>query len=147
MLQDLSKYPRIRISRLNKLVTFSVSKAFQDQGYAVSNEQEVILRSLRNFGKMSITELSGYTGQDRHNLSRTLALLERKGYVRKVSSEIDKRYCEVTITPEGEAVHERLWQILEDWRKKTFAGISLEDLEQFSKTAEAIMNNIKQEYQ
>ena len=143
MLQDASKYPRIRISRLSKMMTLSLNRAFQARGFSITNEQEIILRTLRNYGKMSQTELAAYTGQDRNNLSRTIALLENKGYVTKESSEVDKRYCQISISSEGENVHEQLWQILEEWRMKVFEGIAPKELEQFSKTAEKYMKNIE----
>lgn len=69
MLQDRSKYPRIRVSRLSKMMTLSLNRAFQAKGFSITNEQEIILRTLRNYGKMSQTELAAYTGQDRNNLS------------------------------------------------------------------------------
>ncbi len=144
MLNDSSKYPRLRTSRLNKLISFSVTKKFQDNGYDVTNEQELILRNLRSYGKMSITKLSSYTGQDRHNLSRTIVLLEKKGYVKKIISNVDKRYCEISITQNGENVHEKLWQILEEWRMIAFRNISVDDLNHFCAISEAIMNNIKE---
>ncbi len=136
MLNDFSKYPRLRTSRLNKLVSLSVTKKFQDYGYDITNEQELILRNLRSYGKMSITKLSSYTGQDRHNLSRTIVLLTKKGYVTKTSSETDKRYCEISITKDGEIV-------LEEWRIMAFRNISIDDLKHFCVISDAIMNNIK----
>ena len=143
MLQDTSKYPRIRISRLSKMMTLSLNRAFQAKGFPLTNEQEIILRTLRNYGKMSQTELAAYTGQDRNNLSRTTALLESKGYIVKESSTLDRRYCEISISPEGEDVHKQLWGVLEDWRVNIFKGIEPEELEQFSRTVENVMENIE----
>ncbi len=142
MLQDRSKYPRIPVSRLSKMMTLSLNRAFQAKGFSITNEQEIILRTLRNYGKKSQTELAAYTGQDRNNLSRTIALLENEGYVIKESSESDRGFCEISISPEGENVHEQLWQILEEWRMNVFKGIEPEELEQFSRTAEKYMKNI-----
>ena len=124
MLQDRSKYPRIPVSRLSKMMTLSLNKAFQAKGFSITNEQ------------------AAYTGQDRNNLSRTIALLENEGYVIKESSEADRGFCEISISPEGENVHEQLWQILEEWRMNVFKGIEPEELEQFSRTAEKYMKNI-----
>ena len=142
MLQDRSKYPRIPVSRLSKMMTLSLNRAFQAKGFSITNEQEIILRTLRNYGKKSQTELTAYTGQDRNNLSRTIALLENEGYVIKESSEADRGFCEISISPEGENVHEQLWQILEEWRMNVFKGLEPEELEQFSRTAEKYMKNI-----
>ena len=47
MLQDRSKYPRIPVSRLSKMMTLSLNKAFQAKGFSITNEQEIILRTLR----------------------------------------------------------------------------------------------------
>ena len=74
--------------------------------------------------------------------ARTIALLENEGYVIKESSEADRGFCEISISPEGENVHEQLWQILEEWRMNVFKGIEPEELEQFSRTAEKYMKNI-----
>ena len=115
MLHD-NDYPRIEINRLRKLAAQSLDRSFTASGYDVTNEQELILRNLRQHESICPTDLARYTGQDRNNLSRTLAILERKGLVHKKNSGKDRRYCEICITPKGEKVHDELWKIHEQWR-------------------------------
>ncbi len=98
---DTSKYPRLRLSRLSDFMDRSVSRRFQACGFDITNRQENALRNLRMYGSMSQTSLAEYTGQDRNSLSRTLAILEKKGLVEKRGSQDDRRFCEVSITPKG----------------------------------------------
>ena len=143
MLEDKSHFPRLPIGRLSKTMGQSVDRAFSKHGYPVTTEQEMVLRTLRSTGPISQTELANYTGQDRNNLSRTVGILEKKGLVRKENSQTDRRYCEISITPEGETVHERLWEILEEWRKQLFDGIEHRDLEYFTDVANKLIENIE----
>ncbi len=142
MLQDKSTYPRLPISQLRKTMAQSVDRAFASQGYPVTMEQELVLRNLRNCSDISQTDLAALTGQDRNNLSRTVAIMEKKGLVSKENSETDKRYCKISITPEGEKVHDRLWQILEEWRFHLFTDIPVEDLLKFKDTSEKLIANM-----
>lgn len=141
MLQD-NDYPRIEINRLRKLAAQSLDRSFTASGYDVTNEQELILRNLRQHQAICQTDLARYTGQDRNNLSRTLAILERKGLVHKKNSGKDRRYCEICITTKGEKVHDELWKILEQWRAELYYNIPVEELEQFSRIAESMISNI-----
>ena len=139
MLQDRSKYPRFPPEQDDDPVAeqgVSGQRIFHHERTGDHPADPA------NYGKKSQTELAAYTGQDRNNLSRTIALLENEGYVIKESSEADRGFCEISISPEGENVHEQLWQILEEWRMNVFKGIEPEELEQFSRTAEKYMKNI-----
>lgn len=82
-------------------------------------------------------------GQDRNNLSRTLTILERKGYVKKENSDEDRRYYRISITQEGKQAHEKLLVILEEWRLLFFKDIPVEDLRKFKETAEKLIANLE----
>ena len=120
----------------------SLDHAFASQGYSVTNEQELVLRNLRNCSAINQTELAALIGQDRNNLSRTLAIMKKKGLINKRNSKTDKRYCKISITPEGERVHDQLWQILEEWRSHFFKDIPVEDLVKFKETSEKLIANL-----
>lgn len=141
MLQN-NDYPRIEINRLRKFAAQSLDRSFTVSGYDVTNEQELILRNLRQHQSICQTDLARHTGQDRNNLSRTLAILERKGLVQKKNSGKDRRYCEICITSKGEKVHDELWKILEQWRAQLYSNIPVEELERFSRIAESMIDNI-----
>lgn len=143
MFEDKSIYPRLPVSQLRKIMSQSLDRAFASRGFPVTMEQELVLRNLRNSPSISQTDLAALTGQDRNNLSRTLAIMERKGLVSKTSSDVDKRYCEINITPEGERAHDKLWQVLEEWRLHLFKDIPLEDLLKFTETAEKLIENLE----
>lgn len=136
---DNSQYPRIRLTRLTNFLNRSVDRRFQAHGLNITTNQENALRNLRMHGSMSQTSLAEHTGQDRNSLSRTLAILEKNGLIRKKISENDKRYCEVSITPEGERVHIELMKVLEQWRQEVFGRISPEELGSFVATSEKLM--------
>ncbi len=139
-----SKYPRVRITRLYKMMILSLSRFFQERGLPVTNEQEIILRTLHDNEKISQIKLAEYTGQDKNNLSRTIALLEKKGYVLKKTSKPDKRFCEITLSEEGKQMQDQTSRALEYWRKHIFfKGITAEEGEQFTNVLEKIMANLE----
>lgn len=142
MLEDSSKLPRIRFTRLNKLMSRSLNRAFQKHDLSATNEQELILRNLRNVENMTQTELASVTGQDRYNISRTIALMEQKGLIRKEPDDDDRRFCRISLTPEGEETHQKLWEVLEEWRGEVFAGIEVSRLEEYAEVSELLMKNL-----
>ena len=138
------KLPSIRISRLYKMMDLSLCRKFRENGFDITNEQEIILRTLHSAGEMNQTDLAASTGQDRNNLSRTVTLLEGKGYVARKKAEQDKRVILVSLTPEGVRIRKKLQVILDDWKEHIFfPGISPEELETFSCLAESLMKNLE----
>lgn len=139
-----SSYPRLRLTRLSNMLERSVNRSFHAAGYDITNQQENILRNLRVQGPMNQTRLAEFTGQDRNSLSRTLAIMEKRGLIEKKICEGDKRYCEIFITHHGEDIHDELLKVLEEWRNKIFCKMEIEELNSFFATSEKLMRIIRE---
>lgn len=69
---------------------------------------------IRNEGSMSQTELSKYVCRSRYTITKTVDLLEEKGWVERKQTGKDRRVNNVTLTPSGlETIKKSLAGLLE----------------------------------
>ena len=143
-MSGISEFPRIEISLLYKATDQSFRHALKNGFPDITTAQELVLRILRFHGDMYQTELAMHTGQDRNNLSRTISILIKKNFVQKKNLPADKRYQLVSITSKGLNTHEKIFAIMEKWRKEIFfKDISLEELVAFNETFKKLIANLK----
>jgi DNA-binding MarR family transcriptional regulator len=99
-----------RLRRLSRQVTQRYDDALRPVGLRVT--QFSLLSALRNAGPMTVANLAKGLGADTTSMSRALATVAKKNWVR-MDDGSDKRSKSVTITAEGLALLERarpLWQ-------------------------------------
>ncbi len=143
----ISKYPRLSISVLHKVMEFSFVRAMQERNLDITGAQELVLRALRFEGGLTQTELASRVGQDRNNLSRTLSILRKKGLISKKTKEDDRRYYEVSITPEGEKIHQNIFEVMEEWRENVlFKNMEIEEIVEFNNTLKKLVSNLRENH-
>lgn len=85
--------------------------------------------------------------EDKAAISRTLAELERLGYVR-TSVQPGKKYrAPVCLTEAGETAALRINGLIENWVTAGGAGLTLEQREEFYRSLELIASNLKNHYE
>lgn len=115
-------------------------KAFGEAGLK-GNYGDYIRTICRNPG-ISQEELSLHVGVDKSNVARTLAQLERDGYVERRGSTADRRCVLVYPT---DLAYEQLPVIVEiqsDWRAVLTEGLSPEEKEQLADLLARVADNV-----
>ena len=121
----------------------ALRRAFQAAGYDVTPEQWGVLARLRGHEGASQTQLGEKTLKDRHNITRILNLLEKRGYVERRPDETDKRVYRIFLTETGRAAQEELAPIVLEHRKSIFKGLGYEDRQTMRNLLERIVKNIE----
>ncbi|MFZ0957006.1 MAG: MarR family winged helix-turn-helix transcriptional regulator [Candidatus Sulfotelmatobacter sp.] len=98
------------LRRAARVVTQFYDDALRPTGLRVT--QFTLLQALRLAPGISQKELAGLLGIDSTTLSRTLALLRRRSWLR-VQSGTDRREVRLALTPAGEREYKR---VLPRWR-------------------------------
>jgi DNA-binding MarR family transcriptional regulator len=81
--------------------------------------------------------------KDRHNVTRILNLLEKRGYIKRRADSADMPAYRIFLTPEGRAVQESLNSIVENHLKNMYGGLSPEDLAAMRRIVERVVTNLE----
>lgn len=88
------------LRRLARLATLAYDETLKPTGLRVT--QLAVLRTLRQFGPLSVTRLAAEAGLDRSTMGRNLDPLERMGLVRIEVGKSDQRERVAHLTPDGD---------------------------------------------
>lgn len=94
----------------------------------------------RNPG-LSQEELVDYVGVNKSNVARSLAQLEREGYVERRESTTDRRRVRVYPTDRAYELLPLIVDIQSDWRAVLTDGFSPEEREQFAELLQRAVEN------
>lgn len=131
------------VYRVHTQGTNALRRAFQAAGYDVTPEQWGVLARLREQEGTSQAQLGEKMLKDRHNITRILNLLEKRGYVKRKADEADKRVYRVFLTAAGRATQKELAPIVLNHRKSTFKGLGTKDRQAMRSLLERIVKNIE----
>lgn len=134
---------RLPVARFNKLVNLTVSRLLKAANSDLSREQEVILRQLRARDGLNQVQLAELADQDSNNISRTLTLLEKREFIRRIPNPSDNRSQIVQITEQGIHAHEIAFQAIEKYWKVSFQGFSDEEIETLSALMKRMSENLE----
>ena len=135
--------PGFIIHRLDTLLKLALRHAFQEKGFDFTAEQWGVL--FRLYGREGIhqSELGDRTGKDRHNITRILNLLEKKGYIRRVPDEHDRRRYNIFLTEKSREIEERLTSTAFDFLEKAFTGLTRKEIMEMQKVHQHIIGNVE----
>ncbi len=103
-------------------------RAFHDNGHTVTAEQWALLNRLWEEEGLSQVELAERTFNDKPNVTRMLAVLERNGFVHRKQNEQDRRAFQVLLTPEGWRLRGELVPLAERVLERALDGLGAEDI-------------------
>jgi len=103
-------------------------RAVATEKFDISVEQFHILRFIRR-GHGSVSELADARNISRPATSQGVDALVHKGLVTRTQSKEDRRYVELELTPEGNALLDSVFQNTRAWMKESLDGFSQADLE------------------
>ena len=135
--------PGFIVHRLDTLLKLALRRAFQEKGFDFTAEQWGVL--FRLYGREGIhqSELSDRTGKDRHNITRILNLMEKKGYIRRVPDEYDRRRYNIFLTEKSREIEERLTSTAFDFLEKAFTGLTRREIMEMQKVHKHIIKNVE----
>ncbi len=122
-------------------------KTFLTEGYDLTPEQWGVLTRLREEEGLNQSHLGEKTFKDRHNITRILNLLERRGCIERRADKADKRVYRLFLTKTGQNVQEKLGAIVLTHREAIFEGLSREDIVTMQRIVEHIVKNVERRFE
>lgn len=137
----LDNSPGYIIHRLDMQMALGLQHAFQAKGFNITPEQWGVINRLWENEGIHQSALAERASKDRHNITRILNLLEKNGFIHRISDGEDKRRLNVYLTEEGKALKKKLIPIAIDYLKKCFKGLSQEEIGDLKRIHEHILKN------
>jgi DNA-binding MarR family transcriptional regulator len=118
-------------------------RAFQAAGYDLTPEQWGVLARVGKHEGMSQSQLGKETFKDRHNITRIVNILEKRGYIERQPDNIDKRAYRLFLTESGRIIQKELTPVVLNHLKGMFSGLSSRDLRTLLRIFEHTVNNLE----
>lgn len=115
-----------------------LNKQLRENGLKFQHSEFTILKMLDTLKGASQTQLADVLGKERSGIGRSVASLEKKGYVKKEALNGSTNY--VTLTKKGEDVIPLINNIIEKVSGQAFKGFS-------QKSRVSMLNNLTKIYQ
>jgi DNA-binding MarR family transcriptional regulator len=124
-------------------VSAALRHAFQDAGYDLTPEQWAVLLRLREQEGLNQSQLGEKTSKDRHNITRILKQLDKRGYIKKRHNDKDKRAFRVYLAASGRSILKELKPVVLKHRDRVCKGFSKDDLLKIRDYLGHIVNNLR----
>nr|WP_154984072.1 MarR family transcriptional regulator [Paenibacillus xylanexedens] len=113
--------------------------------YEVTPEQWSIISFMDLDKATTQKELAEAIDRDQTTVVRMIHSLERKGMVRRIVNDQDKRSHHLYLSPKGEEVKEKLLLTVQDAHNYVTRGIEPEELEQLKAILEKLYMNVRED--
>jgi DNA-binding MarR family transcriptional regulator len=128
--------------RGHSLVSAALRQTFQDAGYDLTPEQWAVLYRLREQEGLNQIQLSEKTFKDRHNITRILKQLDKRGYIEKQNDKNDKRAHHIYLSRSGRTLYENIKPFISQHRERVCKDLNAKDLRDIRKYLERIIRNL-----
>lgn len=125
-----------------KLIEYHLQGAFEEAGIPLTKEQLIVLKMLHQKDGRNQIELAILTSRNKSSLTRLLAKMEKKKFVKRKSCCDDKRAKLVYLTEEGKHVFRKALPIARIINRKIQQGLHDKEKETFIQIIKKIQTNL-----
>ncbi|MEX0362411.1 MarR family winged helix-turn-helix transcriptional regulator [Flagellimonas sp.] len=118
-------------------------RVMDKQGMGITTEQWVILKIVEESGPLTQKEVANMSYRDPASITRTLDLLSKKDFVRRIPVETDRRQHHIVLTELGRQFVKKHMNLVNDLRKLSVRGFSDSEVEVLYKMLQRIRANFK----
>ncbi|MCP3026481.1 MarR family winged helix-turn-helix transcriptional regulator [Halobacillus sp. A5] len=134
-------YISIKIHKTDLKLTGYIKS--QLKPYNLAPEQNLIMMLLWEENGLSQNQLAVRLNKDKTNIARMAANLEEKGFIRRSSSQTDRRSLTLFLTESGEELKRKVLPVAEQFNEIVCEGITTEELEQLDHLLTKMNQNIE----
>ena len=107
----------------------SVFREFEDSDRPLSIEESMLLEVFDYLDKPSINDLVNFLHISQPNMSYKVNVLEKKGYVKKVKSDIDMRFLHIVLTEDYLSYKQKKNEFTKDAMTRAEEKLNQEEIE------------------
>lgn len=118
------------LGKTAKIVDFYIHEVMQQKQIDLSKEQMIVLKKLHDSDGIPQNELAFLTLRNKSSLTRLLVKMEKKEYIKRKQSNLDKRINQVFLTNIGKEVFKKTRPIIKNIIETMEKGISVSEKKQ-----------------
>lgn len=125
-----------------KSVDYFLQETLNENNLNLTKEQVIVLKRLHDHDGMNQNELAFITLRNKSSLTRLLSNMEKKGYIIRNQSTVDKRIKHVYLTQLGKDIFLKIRPVLKNVMMTIERGISDQEKKQMINTLKKIQHNL-----
>ena len=110
--------------------------------YGINAAEEYILMYLMGHSEANQDSIAKFFMLDKGSVARSLQKLESKGFILRKINDDSRREKVITLTEKALSLKAVLGELLVEWRKAMFDGLSADEITEFERLAEKVADNI-----
>ncbi|NLT95876.1 MAG: MarR family transcriptional regulator [Clostridia bacterium] len=110
--------------------------------YGITAAEQYILMYLMGNRDANQDAIAKFFRLDKGSIARSLQKLESKGFIQRKVNDENQREKVITLTEKALNIRDVLNDLLVDWRKEIYNGLSDDEILAFEKTVEKVAENI-----
>ncbi|OIO66931.1 MAG: MarR family transcriptional regulator [Zetaproteobacteria bacterium CG_4_9_14_3_um_filter_49_83] len=132
----------LNVNRAAFLMTEEIARRFAGHGYALSAQDFGILFRLSKQGAMTQVEIVALMLRDKTTITRRIDGLVKKNLVTRTPAPDDRRYFQVSLTPDGYQALEIMVPLVRNFQQEVLSDIPDDDKAITIKTLKHISNKL-----
>ena len=140
MAYDLEKSLGFKINQTANKINNKYTKILHT--FDIAPEQRAALEIIKYEVDVNQTKIANILGKDKTTISRTLATLEKKGFILK--KQIDKRTNLIELTKQGDEILEKSATQVKEFRDSLFSNLENSEVNKLINLLEKITSNVKE---
>jgi DNA-binding MarR family transcriptional regulator len=129
----------------HRMLSNSINRAFQENGYDLTLEQWIILRRLHEADGMMQQHFADIFCKNKASITSLLDNLEKRNMVVRIPDRLDKRNKLIYLTPLGKKLQEELLLLASEKVFLALEDISAEDLSVCYKVLGRVIENMSEQ--
>lgn len=129
MAQDLSAVILFLIDQSSKQAKRYSQRIFDEQGLGITVDQWVLMKIIDEHARSSQQEIAAVAKRDGASITRSLELLEKKGFVLRTPRPDSKREYQVQLSRQGKAFVDKHMNMIDGLRSLSLKGFSQTEVE------------------
>ncbi len=136
----LEEFLPYRLVMLAEQVSHSLSRLYSDR-YGITNPEWRTLAALGQFGTITSTEIGRSSRMHKTKVSRAVAELEKKGLIKRETSDADMRVAYLSLTEKGEQTYRKLVPLALQFGDRLASGLSREEMAALERVLASLMES------
>ncbi|MGJ3234843.1 MarR family winged helix-turn-helix transcriptional regulator [Marivirga sp.] len=132
-----------QIDKTSKVSKLYSQREFDRLGMSITVEQWILLKIIEENDGLTQKELAYKSLRDPASITRTLDLLNKKGFVERQPVQDNRRQYSICLTKNGEEYIHKYMPVISSHRAKSIEGISQEDLNTLNCLLRKIQENMQ----
>ena len=128
------------IRRLNQISMSVFQERLKAQGQTMTSVQFAAMNAVRANPGIDQARLAGMIAYDRATIGGVVDRLESKGLLKRTVADHDRRARHVTLTPEGEALLDKIIPAVRAFQDEILSGLTDDERAEFLRLATKVAN-------